>query len=263
MLNGRLRTIEIACLTLCAFGCCAARGITIESDSFNAKGVKIAYTVRGKGEPVILIHGWLASGWLNWDLPGISDLLAKDHQVVTVDMPGHGLSDKPAKEDAYGPELVEDVIRLMDHLKIKKAHIVGYSMGGIIAAKLLAKHQDRVLSATLGGMGWLREGSPEQKFFAASKDEKPVGVCFRSLAKLALTEKEIKSIRVPVLILIGDRDDLKKLYVEPLKPIRKDWPVVEIKDANHLTCVGKPQFKEEIQKWLAKQARGRARGVAS
>ena len=259
MLNGRLRMIELACLALCVLGCRPAQGVQITSDSFDSKGVKIAYTVRGKGEPVILMHGWLACGWLNWDLPGISDLLAKDHQVITIDMPGHGLSDKPTNDEAYGPELVEDVIRLMDHLKIKKAHIVGYSMGGIITAKLLAEHQDRVLSATLGGMAWLREGGLEQKFFAAAKDKQPVGVCFGSLAKLALDEKEIESIHVPVIVLIGDKDDLKKLYVEPLKPIRKDWPVVEIKDANHLTCVGKPQFKEEIQKWLAKQGGGQGR----
>jgi pimeloyl-ACP methyl ester carboxylesterase len=258
MLHGRLRTLEIACLVLCVFACGRAQGIQITSDSFDAKGIKIAYTVRGRGEPVILIHGWLASGWLNWDLPGISDLLAKDRQVITIDMPGHGLSDKPTNDAAYGPELVEDVIRLMDHLKIKKAHLVGYSMGGIITANLLVKHPDRVLSATLGGMGWLREGSVEQKFFAAGgKDGLPVGVCFRSLGKLALTEKEIKSIHTPVTVLIGDKDDLKKLYVNPLKPIRKDWPVVEIKDANHLTCVGKPQFREEIQKWLAKQTAGK------
>ena len=142
----------------------------------------------------------------------------------------------------------------MDHLKIKKAHIVGYSMGGIIAAKFLAKHEDRALSGTLGGMGWLREGSFEQKVFAAGgKDGKPVGVCFRSLAKLALSEQEIKSIRVPVLILFGDRDGLKKGYVEPLLRVRKDWPVIEIKDADHITCILKPQFKEEIRKWLATQ----------
>jgi pimeloyl-ACP methyl ester carboxylesterase len=108
-------------------------------------------------------------------------------------------------------------------------------------------------------MGWLRQGGLEQKIFAAAKGKEPVGVCFRSLAKLALTEKEIKSIHVPVTILIGDKDELKKPYVEPLKSIRNDWPVVEIKDANHLTCPGKPQFKEEVQKWLAKQAAGRSR----
>ena len=105
------------------------------SGTFDSKGVKIAYTVRGKGEPVVLIHGWLSSGFFNWTLPGTTALLAKDFQVVTIDMPGHGQSDKPTKDEAYGPELVEHVIRLMDHLKIKKAHIVGYSMGGIITRK--------------------------------------------------------------------------------------------------------------------------------
>ena len=40
-----------------------------------------------------------------------------------------------------------------------------------------------------------------------------------------------------MIILFGDHDDLKKVYVEPLKPVRKDWPVVEIKDANHITCI--------------------------
>ena len=227
-----------------------------EAETFDSNGVKIAYSVQGKGEPVVLIHGWLSCGWINWDLPGTTGLLAKDHRVITLDMPGHGASDKPTKDEAYGPELVENVVRLMDHLKIEKAHIVGYSMGGIIAAKFLAKYPQRTLSGTLGGMGWLREGSFEQKIFAAGgKDGKPVGVCFRSLAKLALTEQEIKSIRVPVVILFGDRDGLKKGYVEPLQRVRKDWPVIEIKDADHITCILKPQFKEEIQKWLEKQRR--------
>jgi pimeloyl-ACP methyl ester carboxylesterase len=225
-------------------------------ETFNSNGVKINYLVKGKGEPVILIHGWLSSGWINWDLPGTGALLAKDYRVIWLDMPGHGRSDKPTKDEAYGPELVKHVIRLMDHLKIKKAHIVGYSMGGIIAAKLLAKHPDRVLSGTLGGMGWLREDSLEQMAFAAGgKDGKPVGICFRSLAKLALTEKEIKSIRAPVVILIGDRDIIKRGYTDPLKRVRKDWQVIDIKDADHITCILKPQFKEEIQKWLAKQTK--------
>jgi pimeloyl-ACP methyl ester carboxylesterase len=223
-------------------------------DNFDANGFKIAYAVQGKGEPVILIHGWLSSAFVNWDLPGTTRLLAKDFRVITIDLPGHGLSDKPTKEEAYGLELVEDVIRLMDHLKIKKAHIVGYSMGGIVTAKLLAKHPERALSGTLGGAGWLREGSVEQKLFTeGGKDGKPVGICFRSLAKLALTEEEIKSIRVPVTILFGADDGLKKLYAAPLQTVRKDWPVIEIKDANHISCILRPQFKEEIQKWLAAQ----------
>lgn len=225
--------------------------------TFDANGVKISYAVDGKGEPVVLIHGWLASGGLGWDLPGITAALAKDYQVIRLDMPGHGLSDKPTKEEAYGLELVEDVIRLLDRLKIKKAHIVGYSMGGIITAKLVAKYPERVLSGTLCGMGWLRKEVAAFAFAGLAKDAKDApGICFRSLAKLALSEEEIKSIRVPMTVLVGDNDGLvKKLYVEPLQQARKDWPVVEIKDGDHLSTILKPQFKEEIHKWLAKQGK--------
>jgi pimeloyl-ACP methyl ester carboxylesterase len=236
-------------------GCIAAAERPV-TGTFDAKGVKVRYSVRGKGEPVVLIHGWLSSAGLNWELPGTSALLAKDYQVIALDVRGHGLSDKPTKEEAYGPELVEDVVRLLDHLKIKKAHIVGYSMGGIIAENFIVKHPDRVLSGTLGGMGWLRQGGLAQWGFAqiGKGDAKALTVCGRGLAKLALTEKEIKSIRVPVAVLVGDQDELvKKLYLDDLRRAHKDWPVIEIKGANHISCVLKPQFKEEIQKWLAKQ----------
>lgn len=180
--------------------------------------------------------------------------------MIALDVRGHGLSDKPTNEEAYGPELVEDVARLLDRLKIEKVHLVGYSMGGIIAANFLAKHPDRVLSGTLGGMGWLKTGGIAQFGFAqiGKKDPhaKALTVCGRSLAKLALTEKEIKSIRVPVTVLVGDKDDfIKKLYVEPLQQVRKDWPVLEIKDANHISCILKQQFREEIAAWLKKNAK--------
>lgn len=56
-----------------------------------------------------------------------------------------------------------------------------------------------------------------------------------------------------MLILFGDRDFLKRPYVEPLAPVRRDWPVIDIQNADHITCILKPQFKEEIRKWLAKQ----------
>jgi pimeloyl-ACP methyl ester carboxylesterase len=246
-LHGLLTTLALFAVTAAPHGARA-------DETFDSNGVKINYKVKGKGEPVILIHGWWSSGWINWDLPGTTALLARDYRVIWLDMPGHGRSDKPEKEEAYGPELVKHVIRLMDHLKIKKAHIVGYSMGGIITAKLLAKHPERALSGTLGGMGWLREDSLEQKFFAAGgKDGKPVGLCFKSLGKLALSEDEIKSIKVPVVVLFGDRDFLKTGYTAPLKRVHKDWQVIDIKDADHFSCIFKPQFREEIHKWLGKQ----------
>jgi pimeloyl-ACP methyl ester carboxylesterase len=228
------------------------------AQTFDANGVKVRYFIQGKGEPVVLIHGWLSSAEINWVLPGTSALLAKNYQVIALDLRGHGRSDKPTKEEAYGSELIEDVVRLLNHLKIKQAHVVGYSMGGIIAGNFLVKHPDRVLSGTLGGMGWLKSGGVPQFGFAQigkkDPDAKALALCGRSLAKLALTKEEIKSIRVPVAVLVGDNDNLvKTLYLEPLRKVRKDWPVIEIKDAGHLSCIVKMQFQEEIAKWLAKQ----------
>jgi pimeloyl-ACP methyl ester carboxylesterase len=145
----------------------------------------------------------------------------------------------------------------MDHLKVKKAHLVGYSMGGIITANFMVKHPDRVLSGTLGGMGWLPAGELAKLGFGTKGkgNGSALDLCFRSLGNLGVTQEELKGIRVPVTVLVGDDDVVKKLYVEPLQKVRPDWPVVEIKDANHITCILKPQFKEEIQKWLAKQSK--------
>jgi pimeloyl-ACP methyl ester carboxylesterase len=78
-------------------------------------------------------------------------------------------------------------------------------------------------------------------------------VVFKSMGKLAVTEGELKKIDVPVKVFVGDRDPVKQLYVEPLQKVRKDWPVVEIKDAGHLTCVAKPEFKDGVVEWLKKQ----------
>jgi pimeloyl-ACP methyl ester carboxylesterase len=227
--------------------------------SFDSNGVKIAYVTEGEGPPVVLIHGWTASAVMNWGLPGISGALAKNHQVIAMDVRGHGQSDKPTKIDAYGPEVVEDVVRLLDHLKIRKAHIVGYSMGGMITANFLVKHPDRALSGTISGMGWLKDGAFTQKLvdnLGKKQSDSPTALCMRSMAKLALSEAEIKSIKIPVEVIVGDKDEtILKLYVEPLRKARPDWPVVEIKDANHFTCILRPQFKDEIASWLKKNTK--------
>jgi len=134
---------------------------------------------------------------------------------------------------------------LMDYLNIRRAHVVGYSMGGMVALKLIAEHPDRVISGTLGGMGWLREGSVLQKIWAHMR-----GPATRGVTELALTEEQVKSVRVPVEIIVGDRDPMKRLYVAPLQEVRGDWQVIEIQHAGHLNCIFKKQFIDEIEKWL-------------
>ena len=113
-------------------------------------GVKIHFMVKGKGTPVILIHGYTGSAEGNWFSNGIADALAVNHMVIAIDCRNHGLSDKP---QPMGPGKAEDVIELMDHLKIQKAHLHGYSMGGGIVGRLMAMIPDRIISAGFGGSG--------------------------------------------------------------------------------------------------------------
>jgi pimeloyl-ACP methyl ester carboxylesterase len=231
-----------------------------QDQSFDAKGVKIHYIVEGRGEPVVLIHGLTSSAAINWKLPGVMGELAKDHQVIALDLPGHGRSDKPAAKDAYGEQLVDDIALLLDHLKIRKAHIVGYSLGGMITVKFLVKYPDRVLSATVGGMGWFKEGSELQKVWGGmGKLGKgklgPPPAFYEAVGQLAVTEQDLKKISVPVKVLVGDRDPVKQLYVTPLTKVRADWPVVEIADSSHFDCIAKPQFRDEIAAWVRKNSK--------
>ena len=126
-------------------------GARAEDKYFDSAGVKIHYTIDGQGPPVVLVHGFTASIQVQWGLPGIITKLKPDYKVIALDNRGHGRSDKPHDPKLYGPESVNDVVRLLDHLKIEKAHVVGYSMGAFMTNYLVATHPSRVLTATLGG----------------------------------------------------------------------------------------------------------------
>jgi pimeloyl-ACP methyl ester carboxylesterase len=120
----------------------------------------------------VLIHGFSSTLDANWSNPGIIDKLSKDFRVIALDCRGHGKSDKPHDAASYGVNMIEDVTRLLDHLAIRKAHIVGYSMGGAITGKFIAMHPDRVISAVFGGsaprMGWSAQNERDSEELAAS-----------------------------------------------------------------------------------------------
>ncbi|HYV07070.1 MAG TPA: alpha/beta hydrolase, partial [Blastocatellia bacterium] len=137
----------------------AADGKPAEHDMTASDGVKIHYYVMGKGTPVVLIHGYTGTAWGNWFSNGIAQALAKNHMVVALDCRNHGKSDKPV---ANGPGKAQDVVELMDLLKIQKAHIHGYSMGGGITGQLLAMIPDRFITASFGGSG-IPEADPEMR----------------------------------------------------------------------------------------------------
>ncbi len=228
-----------------------------QAEEFDSAGVKIHYVVQGKGEPVVLIHGLHSSAQMNWGMEGIIDLLAKDFQVIALDCRGHGQSGKPEAEGEYGVKMVEDVARLLDHLKIGKAQIVGYSMGGMIAVKFIVTHPERTKSAVLGGMGWLKAGSPLEKFWAIIPEREGARTptaCLRGLSQMGVTAEEVKGIKVPVTMIVGTRDPCRKLYVLPMQKLRSDWPVVTISAAGHINCIMKPEFKTQLRDALLKQS---------
>ncbi len=181
-----------------------------EDHYFDSDGVKIHYVTEGEGEPVILIHGFTASIPVQWQLPGIFSKFGQDYQVVALDNRGHGRSDKPQDPEQYGPEMVEDVIRLMDHLKIEKAHIVGYSMGGFMTGYLLSKYPDRVLTATMGGAGWAKADDPQLDFVDELAESLEAGKGIAPLIKRLTpadrpepTEEQVKAIN-QMLMLTND-----------------------------------------------------------
>jgi pimeloyl-ACP methyl ester carboxylesterase len=257
--------------------------------AFLSNGVKIHYMSAGEGEPVILIHGFCANSYNNWVLPGIFDKLSKHYHVIAIDNRGHGASGKPYEVDKYGMEMVEDVVRLLDHLKIEKAHIIGYSMGGFITGALVATHPERILSATMGGAGWSQDsddhtvidalaksldegngitplmkaltppGKPQpteeqlkarNQLVMLANDPKALSACIRGMLKLHIARETLEKNKVPVLAVIGELDPLKK-GVDAMDGVLSNLKVVVVKGGDHMSTIRSPLFEQSIEDFLA------------
>ena len=158
--------MRISCSTLVPALVLTAVGLSADEPQHKfmttSDGVKIHFMELGRGTPVILIHGYTANAEGKWFKSGIAQALAAKHHVIAIDARGHGQSDKPHDPLKYGPRMAGDVIELMDHLKIARAHVHGYSMGGSILAQLLARHPDRLITAIFGGSG-VQETDPKRQ----------------------------------------------------------------------------------------------------
>lgn len=282
-------TRMVSVSTFCLLCVCTTQA---EDNFFDSNGVKLRYVVEGSGgEPVILIHGFTVNLDRQWRAPGIIAALAKDHQVIAYDNRGHGKSDKPHDPKQYGQEMVEDAIRLMDQLKIKKAHVVGYSMGAMITNKLLTSHPERLLSATLGGSAGRLEGMGDTTWddqfasdletgkgitrlidfltpagqpkptdeqlrllnagFYAGNDGKALAAVTRGWRELAVPEAKAKANQVPVLALIGSIDPLK-IRVDEMTGKLTGMSTVVIEGADHMNAPGRPEFAKELRGFLEK-----------
>ena len=123
-------------------------------------GLKMYYEVHGSGDPVVLLHGAFMTITNNWT--GWIEELSKTRKVIAVEMQGHGrTADIP--RDITSENLADDVAALLDYLKIPRADLLGYSMGGGVAMQCAIRHPDKVrkvvvISSMLRRDGAVREG---------------------------------------------------------------------------------------------------------
>ncbi|MFX1240731.1 MAG: alpha/beta fold hydrolase [Promethearchaeota archaeon] len=117
------------------------------SDLFaeNINGIKICYDLKGKGEPIVLVHGF-GDRKEHWRAQYRE--LAEHFKVIRVDNRGAGKSDRP--EGVYTMELfADDIAALLDYLKIQKTHVIGHSLGGMIVQNFALKYPNRVYKIVL------------------------------------------------------------------------------------------------------------------
>ena len=124
-------------------------------------GLKIYYEIHGSGEPVVLLHGAfmaISGDWNDW----INEL-AKTHKVIAVEMQGHGRT-VDIKRDITYENLADDVAGLLGFLKIERADVMGYSLGGGVAIECAIRHSEKVrkvvvISAPFRRDGWVKEAN--------------------------------------------------------------------------------------------------------
>lgn len=135
-----LSVVFLLCLIPSAFGQGAPHYLSIPSKKINLSGVNVHFVEAGKGPPLLFLHG-LGGAWRDWsaNLPAF----AATHQVMALDFPGSGESDKP--EVQYSIEWLTEVVeRFLQERKIEGVTLVGHSMGGLVALNLAARPNSRV-----------------------------------------------------------------------------------------------------------------------
>lgn len=230
---------------------------------FDAGGVRIRYLDQGSGPVVVLVHGFTGTIERAWVNTGVLPGLARDHRVLAFDLRGHGHSDKPHDARAYD-EIALDVIRLLDHLRIEKSHVVGYSLGGIIVLKLLTTHPERFERAVIGGAAYRRsraesadaateaaareiesgiyralivstaptdEPPPTEEAIrarsreiAASADVQAHAALMRARRALLVSDAEIAAVRVPTLAVVGSADPA----LPRIQAMARRWPALRV-----------------------------------
>jgi pimeloyl-ACP methyl ester carboxylesterase len=221
-------------------------------------GIKLFYAKTGAGSPVVLLHGGLANSdyWGNQ-----VEALARRHTVIVVDSRGHGRSTRDTRP--YGYDLMaDDVVALLDTLKIPKADIVGWSDGGILGLDLALRHPDRVgrifaFAANTVTSG-VKDGVEKNPTFAAyieragkeyqrlSATPKEYDAFVDQISHMWAsqpnwTDAELKTIKAPVLIVDGDHDEaIKREHTEYIAATIPGAGLLILPNASHFAFLQDP-----------------------
>lgn len=251
--------------------------------TFESAGVRIAYDDVGEGRPVVLVHGFASDRHGTWRESRWYDALVDaGRRVLALDVRGHGESDKPYAPAAYEPTAVAgDVVRLLDHLSIPEADLVGYSMGARLSMHLLVDHPDRFGAVVLAGVGarTLRADSYSGDIADALAADDPEAVTdptareFRTFAErrgndlaalaafrrvpqagLVMGAEELAVVETPVLVVAGADDELVG-DPGPLADAIPGAAAVAIPGRDHLTTVDDPRHREAVLEFLEREHR--------
>ena len=198
-------------------------------------GLNMYYEVHGGGEPVVLLHGAFMTITSNWD--GWIGELSKTRKVIAVEMQGHGrTADIP--RDFTSENLADDVAALLNYLKIPRADLIGYSMGGEVAMQCAIRHPDKVRKAVIMSSTFRSDGMVGGAFESISKltadDFKgsPIETEYKKLSPtpdyfpkflqhiVAAASKgydfgadKLKATKAPMFFIHGDADGVRLAHV--------------------------------------------------
>ncbi len=243
---------------------------------FSSDGVDIAFLDGGEGDPILLIHGFASNHVVNWGATGWIDTLKRaGRRVIAMDVRGHGRSEKLRDPDSYPLALLaDDAARLLDHLDIARADVMGYSMGARITVAMALAHEDRMRAMVLGGMGYAMvegmkgedaivaaleapsldevSGEPGRAYrkFAeqTGSDTLALAACMRN-ARQTFTPEQLATIRIPTLIAIGDRDAVAG-SAEGLARLIDGAEVLIIPNRDHMLATGDRHYKDAVLAFL-------------
>ena len=248
--------------------------------SFDSDGVKIAYVDQGGGEPILLIHGFASNIAANWrDAHWMRTLAEASRRVIAIDNRGHGQSEKLYDPSRYGaPSMAEDARRLLDHLGIARADVMGYSMGARIAVFLALAHPERVRSLILAGAGInlvrgmvgtgpiaraleapriedvTNDTARSFRAFAeqTGSDLKALAACMRG-PREKISPADLAHIAVPTLVATGSNDVIAGSGRE-LASLSPGAQLLDIPGRDHIKAVGDAGFKRGVLDFLTSRA---------